>query len=123
MLLDGCHAANALVVGYRFIISCDEAHYILVAPLFQYIEPKVAVQKAILIIVPLYPYHDGWLNDAYFADRRGNLTIFEGFPDRILHLSNCDYIRKRNSEARCLESKFDFAMSIAAAHYIAILVF
>src|SRR3546814_11391607 len=68
VLLNDSHAADALVVGYGLVVGRHQADDVLVAALFENVDPHMSVEEPVSFLFPGQAHDDGRLDDADFAD-------------------------------------------------------
>src|SRR3546814_16804706 len=69
VLLNDSHAADALVVGYGLVVGRHQADDVLVAALFENVDPHMSVEEPVSFLFPGQAHDDGRLDYADFADR------------------------------------------------------
>src|SRR3546814_19628904 len=77
VLLNDSHAAAALVVGYGLVVGRHQADDVLVAPLFENVDPHMSVQDPVSFLFPGPAHDDGRLADAELADGGSALAVLD----------------------------------------------
>src|SRR3546814_4697883 len=109
VLLNDSHAADALVVGYGRVVGRHQADDVLVAALFENVDPHMSVEEPVSFLFPGQALDDGRLDDADFADGGSDLAVLDRPPHWFGHGAQKLDLAKRNSQAGPFKGQFDFA--------------
>lgn len=75
MLLDCREAADAFVVGERFIVVGDETPHLHGADIAEHGETEMAVEQQVAALLVLRPRHDERLNGAHLRNRAHDALV------------------------------------------------
>src|SRR3546814_16230162 len=80
VLLNDSHAADALVVGYGLVVGCHQADYVLVAALFENVDPHMSVEEQVTLLFLGTAHAHGWLDEADSAVVGSYLALLDRPP-------------------------------------------